>query len=131
MKFEKINLNPKGMKAADCVIRSIAKATNKTWDEVYLDLVAIGFKKKAMPNDKRVFAAYLEQLGFEKHKMPRTDSGLSYQIIEYFSILDIKNQLKGAYVVSIRSHLTCVVDGVLYDTFDCRTSKLLNYWTKK
>jgi len=131
MKFEKINVNPKGMKAGDCVVRAIAKATNKTWDEVYLDLVAIGFKKKAMPNDKRVYAAYLEQLGFEKHKMPRTESGRSYPMTEYFAILDIRDQLKGVYIVSIRSHLACVVDGVLYDIFDCRLAKLLNYWTKK
>ena len=38
MKFEKLNLNPKGVKACDCVIRSIAFATNQSWDTVYLAL---------------------------------------------------------------------------------------------
>ena len=47
----KYNANPKGWKTDDCVIRAIALATDKTWDQVFTDLNVIAFKKKRTFND--------------------------------------------------------------------------------
>lgn len=45
-----------------------------------------------------------------------------------------ENELpKGNIVVSVSGHLTCVKDGVIYDTYDCSrdgTRCVYGYWTK-
>ena len=62
--YIKENINPKGWKCGDCVVRACAKATNKSWDETYQALYEIGFKKKRMLNDDCVYCKFLEDNGF-------------------------------------------------------------------
>ena len=38
MGFSYFNPNPAGQKVGDCTVRAIAKATGKSWDEVYIGL---------------------------------------------------------------------------------------------
>ena len=63
--FIKENMNPKGWKCGDCVIRACAKALNQSWDDTYNQLYEIGFKKKRMPNDDCCYCKLLESNGFE------------------------------------------------------------------
>ena len=35
---------------------------------------------------------------------------------------------KGTYLVTMKGHITCVIDGVLYDTFDCRDRVMWCAW---
>ena len=100
MKFEKLNLNPKGIRACDCVIRAIALATAQTWDKVYMDLCELGLKMKRVPNEKQVYEKYLEQKGWTKHKQPRAYdytnghcSGMSkYTVNELGMVLDLSTK---------------------------------------
>lgn len=143
MKFEKLNLNPKGIKAGDCVIRAIALATDQTWDKVYTDLCEMGLKMKRMPNDKQIYEKYLEQLGWTKHKQPRAYnyeqgycSGMSkYTVNELIYKLDGDKLIGGGcphIIVSVANHLTCLEDNHGYqimDTWDCGYKCVGNYWT--
>ena len=39
MGFSYFNPNPAGQKVGDCTVRAIAKATGKSWDEVYKGMI--------------------------------------------------------------------------------------------
>lgn len=124
LNFIKTNQNPKGRKTCDCVIRALSSATGKTWDEVYQDLAAIGFKIKAMPNDKPTYERYLQQQGWEKHKQPRKVSGFKYVVGELQELTAASR-----VVISVANHLTCVIDGSIVDSWNTNDRTILNYWT--
>ena len=55
------NPNPAGSeRAADCVIRAITKATNSTWDKVYIGLSVYGFAFSAWGNNNTVWETQQE-----------------------------------------------------------------------
>lgn len=51
------NPNPAGKAVGDCVIRAIAKATGRSWGEVYMDLAATGYELADMPSANAVWSA--------------------------------------------------------------------------
>ena len=124
--MNKLNINPKGIKAGDCVIRAIAVTTEQTWDKVYADLCEIGFKMKRMPNEKSVYEKYLNNLGWIKHKQPRTILNSKLTILEF-----IEYQIERKAIISVANHLTCVDNFELIDTWDCSHKCISNYWTKE
>lgn len=126
MVFTKTNVNPKQWKnEGDCVIRAIASATGKTWEEVYKDLTAIGLKKCRMPNSQKVYEAYLEEQGFVKWKSPRKWNDKKYTIREY-----IEEHPSLTCIITVANHMTFVKKGELIDTWDCSHKSIGNYWTK-
>lgn len=141
-----VNKNPKGIKTNDCVIRAIAVATNKNWDDVYKDLCEIAFKKKRMPNDKQVYETYLERLGWEKHKQPRSDiyeSGYKgtykkYTVEEFVTNLNLEKNIQrkhDVYIITVAHHMTCVLfennEYDIHDMWNCENKTIRNYWTKQ
>ena len=122
----KLNLNPKGWKTGDCVIRAIAYATQQSWDDVYKGLSDLGFKKKRMPNDKQVYEQYLKDLGWEKQKQPRKWDNTKYTVNEF-----IKEFPHNVYVVSVANHLTAIANNDIVDTWDCGRKSVGNYWVKR
>ena len=125
MQFVKINLNPSGRKQGDCVCRAIAKASNFNWGVVYRALCAIGNQDFCMPNEKRAYEKYLNQLGFSKRPMPRFPDNSRYTVMEFANA-----NPKGIFVISVANHLTCIVDGVLYDTWNCGGKSVGNFYSK-
>lgn len=125
MQFVQLNLNPRGRRAADCVIRAIMRATGKPWNVVFLELGAISLKECAMPNEKRVYEQYLNQLGFSKRPMPRFPDRTRYTVAEF-----AQANPKGVFVISVAKHLTCIVDAVLYDTWNCSYKSVGNFYSK-
>lgn len=143
--MNKINLNPKGIKACDCVIRAIAYATEQPWDKVYTDLTAIGFKMKRLPVEKQVYEKYLEMLGWEKNKQPRKHNGFKYTINEMienmnyreccFETGEIMTSVGDRIIISVANHLTCIAKNEygnfeIVDTWDCGRKTIGNFWTK-
>lgn len=120
-----LNLNPRGIKTGDCVVRAIAYATQQSWDDVYKGLVEIGLKMKRMPNEKQVYEKYLDSLGWKKQKQPRKHNGFKYTIDEF-----IKAAPKGIYIIKVALHLTVVVDGDIVDIWNCGRKSVGNYWIK-
>lgn len=142
----KFNVNPKGLKTEDCVVRAIALATGQSWDKVFTDLCEIALKKKRMPDEKQVYELYLEKLGWEKHSQPRSttyDNGVKdtyhkYTVDEFITDLNFtKNVMRehGVYIITVAHHMTCVkfqgIEFDIYDTWDCSNKTIRNYWTKK
>lgn len=126
MSFIKTNLNPRENKTNDCVVRAIMKATGKTWQEVFDGLCEISRQDFKMPNSKDVFAKYLSSLGFIKMPMPK-DLGRRIKL----SIFAMTVGKDKTCVVSVVSHLVAVSNGNIYDTWDCSSKCVGNYWVKK
>lgn len=101
----------------DCVCRAICNATGKDYKEVYQAL-ASGQKRRGGHRSarngvsKEVFRPYLESIGWRWHPTMTIGSGCTTH-------LDSGELPGGALIVSVSKHLTCVKDGVLYDTYDC------------
>lgn len=72
MGFSYFNPNPAGQKVGDCTVRAIAKATGKSWDEVYIGLCLQGLIMGDLPSANSVWGAYLRQHGFTRNVMPNT-----------------------------------------------------------
>lgn len=125
-RFTYHNENPKSLKSAgDCVIRAIAFATGKSWDEVFTALCSKGAKLKRMPNDQKVYEEYLKELGIKKMSQPRKLDNTKYTVAEFTKYA----WRKGTYIISVANHLTVVKDGKIYDTWDCGDKCVGNYWT--
>lgn len=123
--FIKENINPKNKKAADCVIRAIAKAENKSWLEVFDLLTEISRKVYSVQNDKIVYAEYLSN--YQKIDVKYESSEGKKKRL---TVKDIC-KLEGTYIVSIANHLTVVIDGYYYDKWDCGNKSAYVIWKVK
>lgn len=103
----------KASNVGDCAVRAIAIATGIDYKQVYNDLKKLnGGKSCRNGTPKKIRRKYLTQLGWVWH--PTMFIGQGCQVH-----LD-KNELpSGTLIVSVSGHLTCVKDGVIYDTYDC------------
>lgn len=124
--YKEHNANPKGRKTSDCVIRALSTATGKAYADIYRELFEISLETGYMLNEKRVEDKLLARYGFVKMKQPKHNDGTKYRI----GGLPL---LTNARVVVVRCahHLTCVKDGVLIDTWDCRNKTINNYYVKQ
>lgn len=125
MIFQKTNINPKGWKTGDCVVRAIAQANNTSWEVTYQQLCEIGLKKCRMPNDKQTYEALLKQYGWVKQKMPRYADGTR------FTVGELVEQYNGPIIISMAKHLTYAIGNTIYDTWDCSGKAVSNYWIKE
>ena len=125
---EKYNVNPKGKKTGDCVVRAIAYASNRSWEEVFTELNKISVKVYSMPNEKNVYEKYLADLGFSKMPQPKKSNGTKYLVGEIDKLIDTN---KYDVVISMANHLTCADSNNLIDIWDCRKKTIGNYYTRR
>jgi hypothetical protein len=109
---------------SDCVTRSIAIATGKSYQEVY-DAINELAKKERKSKRKRgksnartgvyknTYKRYLASIGWKWIPTMLIGQGCKVHLNE--------NELpsKGRLIVKVSKHLTTVIDGKLYDTYDC------------
>lgn len=123
--FVKENLNPKEKKASDCAIRAIAKAEGKDWLTVYDELYELGRKMFDVPNSNKVIDKYLSK--YEKLDVKYEDE---YGNMKRFTVKDCCD-FNGTLIVSVASHLTCVKNGNVFDTWDCSRKSAYKIWKIK
>ena len=118
------NANPAGkLNAGDCVIRAISTATNADWDKVFLGLCAVGLELKDVASSKPVYTKYLQNIGYPMQKQPRKRNNTKYTAEEFAREFN-----RGTYVISLANHLSVVVNGKIYDTWNCSDKCVGNYW---
>lgn len=114
--------------ADDCVIRSVAIATGRDYLEVYDEIKAFN-KGKSCRNGtpSKVTKNYINSFGFKWVPTMQIGSGCQVHLRE--------DELPGGtLLVSLSGHISCVKDGVIYDTFDCSrdgTRCVYGYWIVK
>lgn len=121
MRFERFNPNPDGRNVGDCTIRAISKALGKDWDATYWGLAVEGNFLHDMPSANAVWGSYLRRNGFYRDLTP---DGIT---VRQFA----DQHPTGTYVLALSGHVVCVVDGVLYDTWDSSSEIVLYYWTRR
>lgn len=110
------NANAKGKFTNDCVIRAISLAEDKTWNETYEELSEIAQRNGILLDD----VEFVE---------PLLDSRYSRVCYKNKCVGDfVEQNPKGTYLITMNGHITCAIDGVLYDTFDCRNRIMLCAW---
>lgn len=125
--FRFYNANPKNkVSAGDCVIRAIAFASGLGWNTVYTGLYRIGMKMKMMPNDKKVFEKYLDEICFVKMKQPKKSDGTKYTAEQF-----ARRNPNMLAILSVANHLTTIKDGKIVDTWDCGFKCVGNYWVMR
>lgn len=122
----------------DCVCRAICNAGGYDYKEIYDGLMRAAKQERTdKHNGKRSSARdgmykdtrrrFLEKLGWVWHPTMTFGSGCKVH-------LRADELPAGNLIVSVSKHLTCVKDGVLYDTYDCSrggTRCVYGYYTKE
>lgn len=118
------NLNPMGKSVGDCTVRAIAIATGNEWVDTYLDLCLMGMVMADMPSANSVTTAYLRKNGFHRRTIP--DDCPDCYTIEKFC----EDHPRGTFVIGTGSHLTTVVDGTLFDSWNSLAETPVYYFEK-
>lgn len=118
MAFIEYTANPKN-RTNDCIIRSIAKATERPWADVMKDMCDLSIELCLMPNDIVIANRYLAKRGWFDEMVP--DRTMTVNTF-------CATHPTGRYVVLLADHALSVVDGDYYDLVECGNSYILNYW---
>lgn len=62
------NSNPLEKRVGDCAIRACCKATGRTWNEVFDDLVQIAYRQKDVLSANKVWGEYLADNGYVRYE---------------------------------------------------------------
>ncbi len=114
--FRYYNANAVNRYEDDCVIRAISCATGKSWDHVYDYLSDIAQYEGTLFDKKEFVRNYLDRT---YQRLDRI-----YGTVGYVSSLFPNNTL----LITMRGHIVCSKNGVVYDTFDCRNREVEYVW---
>ena len=104
----------------DCVIRAISTAEDKSWSETYDDLSRIAKKNGILLDDVNFVEPLLDYRYYRVEIYPE-------ETVRKFA----ERHNVGIYLVTMANHITTVIDGVVYDTFDCRDRLVWDAWKVK
>ena len=114
--YQYCNVHPKGLLVGDCVKRAITKATGMDYHQVSLELnrhkKISGARKFNYDNN---WKSYIEKVLDGVWKPFPAKRGMPRMNGERFC----ESFPKGSYILSMAGHLSCCIDGVIYDTWDC------------
>lgn len=129
IRLDRYNENPKGRKTGDCVTRALTTVC----EIPYVDALRLQFETASKRFfgicDKGTYEPILKQFGFIKMAQPRKADNTKYTVGELDDILTDRQMEKGVFI-RIAGHCTCIKNGVLVDTWDCRDYTVGNYYVK-
>lgn len=114
--YKYYNANSKGKFVNDCVIRAISIAEGKTWDETYEELSYIAQKQGILLDDVNFVEPLLD------NRYDRVCHKNRY--VGDF----VEKNFNGTYLITMEGHITCAINGIIYDTFDCRDRIMWCAW---
>lgn len=127
--FNFYNANPHNKFTDDCVIRALCTAMDKSWAEVFNELCLISLKYGVMPTDSKCFEKYLKENGWVKHRQPRKLDNTKYTGKEFIKEIIVCNAPYLNVIARIGSHhIVAIVNGKVFDTWDCTNGCIGNYW---
>ena len=117
--YKYYNANALNRYEDDCVIRAISCATNRSWDYVYDYLSDIAQYEGTLLDKREFVRNYLDR---------------TYQRLN--SVYGTVGEVSGMFpnntlLITMRGHIVCSKNGVIYDTFDCRDRQIENVWLVK
>ena len=117
--YKYYNANALNKYEDDCVIRSISCATGRSWDYVYDYLSDIAQYEGTL----------LDKRDFVRNYLDRTYRRL-YNV--HGSVGEVSAMFPDStLLITMRGHIVCSKNGVIYDTFDCRDREVESVWLVK
>ena len=118
------NPNPNGMYVEDCVIRAIAIATDRSWDDIFIHICLQAYIMKNMPSVNKVWGTYLTSIGFSGY--PVLD-----RCPECYTVRDFcRDNPFGTFILATGSHVIAVIDGNYYDAWDSGDELPSSVWRR-
>ena len=122
--FHYHNANSHNHLSDDCVIRAIATATGKSWEDMLTGLYKIGIKYGFTPTDDHTVARYLKDFGLCKMNEPRDCNNKKLTCKEF-----LKNNPDLCAVANVGSHhMVAIRHGKVYDIWDSSNNIIHSYW---
>lgn len=113
------NANPKQLLTDDCVLRAISSAEGISWNECQRKLSYYSGEEGMLLNDAIFVEKYLDE------RYPR--KCYNDMTVGEFA----KNCPKGNFVVTMKGHITAIINNVVVDTFDCSDRIMWCCWQIK
>ena len=120
------NANPCKRETGDCVIRAFAVAFDKSWYDIYDALSTMARNMATVPNADDCWKAYIDMQRVEPIQTifrgkQKWKDGVAFA----------KAHKEGRYVLRMSNHLSVLVDGCIYDTWDCSDKFVYKAWRVK
>ena len=117
--FRYYNANIYNNNIEDCTIRAISVAENISWDKAYIKLSDYARQRGLMLSSVQSIESYLDDnyKRFCNYNITVGEFARKYN--------------RGIYLVTMRGHITVIVNGVIIDTFDCSNRKMWCAWIVK
>lgn len=119
MKYKFLNLQPLGHREEDCVCRAISLAVNEDYYTIQHKLDLIG----DLFDCEELCVCCYKHLLDSVYELERYESYQGMTIEEFLNL-----NPKGTFIIRVQGHLTCGIDGVLYDIWDCRNKIVDIVW---
>lgn len=120
MEYRYYNPSPAKRNVGDCTVRAMCRALGQDWEKAYIGLCLEGFILQDMPSSNAVWGRYLREHGYWRELAPD-----DMTVAEFADL-----HPKGTYILALSGHVVCVVDNVLYDTWDSGNEIVLYFWQK-
>lgn len=109
-RFRYYNANPLNRNVNDCTVRAISLATNRSWDNTYDRLSEYAQTQGIMPSEVNYIDEFLED-NYNKVYSNRYSQRITVKDF-------LSNNPYGTFLITMKGHITCAIDGCIYDTFD-------------
>lgn len=117
-KFNYLNVNPLGEEEQDCVCRAISLATGYDYYEIADKLYLTA---ELFDCDELCVCCYRHLLDYVFDFPKVRCQGLT---VEEF----LDEHPYGTYILRMNGHCTCIINGRLFDTYDCLHRVLTDAW---
>jgi hypothetical protein len=118
MSYKYLNVNPLSLTEQDCVTRAISLATGYSYPEVQDKLYYIS----ELLECERLCVCCYRHLLDDIFKFPRQEcTGMT---VGEFAM----QNPDGVFLIRMNGHLSCIVNGTVYDIWDCRNEILTDCW---
>ena len=108
--YKYFNLNPLGRHVNDCTVRAIGLALNITWDEAFVYLSEYARKNAIMPDEVWSIDSFLQEHFI---RLCGCKDNVQITVGEFVKLNPV-----GTYLITMNGHITCCINGCIYDTFN-------------
>lgn len=135
--FHLHNANPKGRITGDCRIRALTEVTGIPYNQIVMDLAKLQIETGYDQTAHQGISILMERYGWTKHKQPRKPDNTKYTAKEFCKVIQ-KGVPKDGIVIRDKifcncggNHETAIINGKVWDIWNCTEGCIGNYWTKE
>lgn len=124
------NANPNGTDTSDCVIRAISLAFHVSYSYVHRKLLNLQRKSKQFTyKNYHVYEILINELGGDTKEVVDSSINMSLDnFCDYHNSGTYLVRTCGKNITRGAKHLVCVINGVVYDSWDSRDRQVLSYY---